>query len=124
MSAPLSFWTENDILRYIKENDVKLADIYGEVKFTKDGYLYDYDLFGFSDLVTTGIDRSGCAFCLFGANRDNRFLKLKEIEPKKYDFVMDGGEFVDGLWMPTKEGLGLKFVIDWLNEHGNLDIRY
>lgn len=38
---------------------------------------------------------------------------------------MNGGEFDDkGLWIPNKDGLGYKFVIDWLNEHGNLDIRY
>ena len=34
---------------------------------------------------------------------------------------MRGGEFDnEGLWIPNKEGLGLKFVIDWMND--NLDI--
>ena len=46
------------------------------------------------------------------------------MEPKKYDFIMRGGKFDEsGMWIPDK-GLGYKFVIDWLNEHGGLDIKY
>ena len=124
ISAPLSFWTEQDILQYIKENGVKLADIYGDVMYEQNGYLYENDLFGCGGLTTTGVDRTGCCFCLFGASQDkDKFLKLKRHEPRKYDFVMGGGEFVDGLWTPNKQGLGLKFVIEWLNEHGNMDIK-
>lgn len=29
----------------------------------------------------------------------------------------------DGMWVPHN-GLGYKFVIDWINEHGNMDIKY
>lgn len=125
VSAPLSFWTEQDILKYIKEYNVELADIYGDIVYEQDGYIYFMDLTGCANLATTGIDRTGCCFCLFGAQRDpDRFKRLKEKEPKKYDFVMNGGEFdSDGMWIPNKQGLGLKFVIDWLNEHGNLNIQ-
>ena len=115
-SQPLSFWTEKDILQYIKENDLQIAQVYGEI-------LDDYTL--------TGESRTGCVFCMFGIAQDNeRFLKLKEIEPVKYDFVMRGGAFdTDGYWKPApdengKMGLGYKFVIDWLNEHGGLNIKY
>ena len=53
-----------------------------------------------------------------------RFLRLKEEEPNKYDYVIRGGKFDnEGMWIPHN-GLGYKFVIDWLNEHGGLDIKY
>ena len=77
------------------------------------------------ELTTTGAKRTGCVFCMFGITQDTeRFLRLKEVEPKKYDYIMRGGKFDEqGLWIPYN-GLGYKFVIDWLNEHGNLDIKY
>lgn len=32
ISNPMSFWTEQDVLRYIKENNVALSSIYGEIR--------------------------------------------------------------------------------------------
>ena len=126
-SQPLSFWTEQDILQYIKQNDLCIASIYGDIVYVdNDGMLYDNDLFNNSmKLKTTGVDRTGCVFCMFGIKQDTeKFLRLKELEPKKYDFVMRGGKFDEsGMWIPHN-GLGYKFVIDWLNEHGGLNIRY
>jgi 3'-phosphoadenosine 5'-phosphosulfate sulfotransferase (PAPS reductase)/FAD synthetase len=112
-SQPLSFWTEQDILQYIKDNSLEIAEIYGEV--IEEG----------GKLKTTGASRTGCVFCMFGIGEDTeRFLRLKESEPKKYDYVMRGGKFDEtGMWVPDK-GLGYKFVIDWLNEHGNMGIKY
>lgn len=113
MSKPLSFWTEQDVLQYIKEYNLEIADVYGDI-VEKDGCL-----------CTTGANRTGCIWCLFGIRQDSdRLLRLKELEPKRYEFVLGGGEFVDGFWQPNKEGLGYKFVIDWLNEHGNMGIKY
>lgn len=113
-SQPLSFWTEQDILHYIKKYDLKIADVYGDIVINDN-----------SILTTTGVNRTGCVFCMFGITQDTeRFLRLKDEEPKKYDFVMRGGKFDEsGMWVPH-EGLGYKFVIDWLNEHGGLNIRY
>lgn len=126
-SQPLSFWTEQDILHYIKINDLKIAEIYGDVVYKdEDGMVYDNDLFSaYMPLATTGAERTGCVFCMFGITQDTkRFLRLKEEEPNKYDFVMRGGKFDEsGMWIPHN-GLGYKFVIDWLNEHGGLNIRY
>lgn len=126
-SNPLSFWTEQDILLYIQENEIAIAEVYGDIQYKdKDGYCYSTK--PFTDeytLVTSGVNRTGCVFCMFGITQDtDRFLKLKEVEPKKYDYVMRGGKFDDdGMWVPDN-GLGYKFVIDWLNEHGNLNIKY
>lgn len=126
-SQPLSFWTEQDILHYIVRNDLDIADVYGDIFYMDcDGMLYSEPLFVDSmHLVNTGAIRTGCVFCMFGITQDTeRFLKLKEIEPQKYDYVMRGGKFDEqGLWIPH-QGLGYKFVIDWLNEHGGLDIKY
>lgn len=112
-STPLAFWLEQDILQYIKDNDLELAAEYGEVEGEP------------GNLHTTGIERSGCTFCLFGiAQNPDRLLYLKEHDPPKYNYVMNGGHFNEnGMWEPY-HGLGYKFVIDWLNEHGDLDIKY
>lgn len=127
ISQPLSFWTEQDILHYIKMNNLKIADIYGDIVYTDDdGMLYDNDLFNdYMQLTTTGAKRTGCVFCMFGITQDtDRFLRLKADEPQKYDYVMRGGKFDEqGMWIPHN-GLGYKFVIDWINEHGGLDIKY
>lgn len=126
-SQPLSFWTEQDVLQYIKQNNLDIASIYGDVVYTDDdGMFYDNDLFNQDmKLTTTGAKRTGCVFCMFGITQDtDRFLKLKEAEPHKYDYVMRGGMFdSEGMWIPHN-GLGYKFVIDWLNDHGNLGIKY
>ena len=38
---------------------------------------------------------------------------------------MNGGEFVDGMWQPNQKGLGLKFVMDSINQiYGNDFLRY
>lgn len=127
-SQPLSFWTEQDILAYIVGNGLDIADVYGDVVYKDaDGYDYDNPMFiGNMELALTGVRRTGCVFCMFGITQDTeRFLKLKEVEPKKYNFVMNGGEFDEsGMWIPNKQGLGYKFVIDWLNSKGGLNIKY
>lgn len=126
-SQPLSFWTEKDILLYIKLYGLEIASVYGHIVYSDDdGMYYDNNLFNDSmKLQTTGESRTGCVFCMFGITQDtDRFLRLKEVEPKKYDYVIRGGKFDEqGLWIPHN-GLGYKFVIDWINEHGNLDIKY
>lgn len=127
ISQPLSFWTEQDILHYIKLNNIEIASAYGDIVYTDDdGMEYDNDTFNLGmKLTTTGESRTGCVFCMFGITHDvERFVRLKEREPKKYDYVMRGGKFDDsGMWIP-ENGLGYKFIIDWLNENGNLGIKY
>jgi len=126
-SQPLSFWTEQDILHYIKLNNIEIASAYGDIIYTDDdGMEYDNDFFNIGmKLSTTGESRTGCVFCMFGITQDTeRFLRLKEREPKKYEYVMRGGKFDEhGMWIPHN-GLGYKFIIDWLNEYGDLKIKY
>lgn len=118
-SNPLAFWTEQDILAYIKTRNLPICNIYGDIVYKdKDGMQYDEPIFNESmKLETTGCKRTGCMFCGYGChlNNDTRFIDMKKTHPKQYEWIMK----------PIEEGgLGYKQVIDWLNEHGNLGIRY
>lgn len=134
-SNPLSFWTNNDVLTYIHTYRLPIASVYGNVvpddKSQILGQTNIYEMIGEYQgckFKTTGCDRTGCMFCLFGAHLEKgegRLERMKHTHPKRYDYVMGGGEFrEDGMWIPNSKGLGFKFVVDWLNEHGNLHIRY
>lgn len=127
-SSPLSFWTEQDILRYIKEKDIKICSVYGDVVVDYEdteqlpGQIDFSDLGLISDnrkLKTTGCSRTGCMFCGFGCHLEKpgegRFERMKETHPKLYDYIMRSKE---------EGGLNYKEVIDWINENGNLNIRY
>ncbi len=66
-SRPLMLWTEELIFEYLKENGLELPTIYSR------------------------LTRTGCMFCLFGADRqgEDRFTLLKELYPSQYKFFMD-----------------------------------
>ena len=125
-STPLSFWTEQDILHYIKQFDVPYCSVYGEIVPVDDSEQFDGQLTTFDVLndyegtllKTTGCDRTGCIFCMFGCHLEkepNRFQRLKETHPRQYEYCISGGEYVDGKWQPSKEGLGLGKVLDYIN---------
>lgn len=116
ISNPMSFWTEQDVLMYIKENNLPIASVYGDIVYE------DFDgqtrLEGCGKLCTTGYHRSGCIYCAFGAHLDKgegRFERLKRTHPKLYDYCMGGGAYgEDGIWRPDNKGLGMAHVIDEL----------
>lgn len=121
-STPLAFWTEQDVLRYIKEYNVKIPSIYGEV--INDGPIENTEQLSFMEyecpLKTTGCSRSGCIYCGFGLHLEKqltRFQQLKKTHPQLYNYCMNGGEFdEEGMWIPNKNGLGLRFVFDTVNK--------
>lgn len=124
ISNPMAFWTEQDVLLYIYKNKLPIASVYGEVVKEQeiDGQidLEDLGLFELERplLKTTGCKRTGCMFCGFGCHLEKspgRFERMKQTHPKQYDYIMRPWE--DG-------GLNYKAVIDWINENGNLDIKY
>ena len=127
ISKPMSFWTEQDILHYIKQFNVPYCSVYGEIKVVEsedemDGQVNLTDYLGcYSEddiLETTGAKRTGCMFCMFGVHLEkepNRFQKMKETHPRQYDYCINGGEYVDGIWQPNKKGLGLGHVLDYIN---------
>lgn len=127
MSKPMSFWTEQDVLQYIKENNLPIASVYGDIVYKgDDGMLYENSICG-GNLCTTGCQRTGCMFCAFGAHleEESRFVRLKQTHPKQYKYCMDGGEYVNGIWRPNSKGLGMAHVLDTLNRlYGKDFIKY
>lgn len=122
-SQPLSFWTEQDILHYLKKYNVPYCSVYGEivVDTPDDNQINFIDYLGCYEesdkLKTTGCDRTGCIFCMFGCHLEkepNRFQRLKETHPRQYEYCIGGGEMADGKWQPSKEGLGLGKVLDYI----------
>ena len=97
ISQPMSFWTEQDVLQYLKEFNIPYTSVYGEIKQEENGKYY-----------TTGYDRTGCVFCGFGCHLEkepNRFQRLKQTHPKLWNYCMK----------PWDEGgLGMKEVLDYI----------
>lgn len=128
-SKPLSFWTEQDVLQYISQNNIPIASVYGEIipdTFNDGQIAIDNSLV---DLKCTGCQRTGCIFCGFGAHLEKgegRFERLKRTHPKQYEYCLGGGEYnEEGLWQPNEKGLGMKHVFDAFNElYPNTPIRY
>lgn len=123
-SKPMSFWTQQDVLRYIKVNNLPIASVYGDI-VEKDGQTSLFD----TELCTTGCDRTGCIYCGFGAHLEKgegRFQRLKRTHPRLWEYCIEGGGYdTDGLWKPNKQGLGLRHVFDVLNSiYGEDFIRY
>ena len=114
---PMSFWTEQDVLRYIVDHNIPYASVYGDI-VASDGENDYYATLTECKLHCTGCQRTGCMFCCLGAHLEkgiNRFQRMKETHPKHYRFCIEGGQFdTDGLWKPTKDGLGYARVLDYI----------
>ena len=151
-SQPLSFWTEQDILHYIYAEGIEIASVYGDiVAVDGDGMEYEPPFFANEcKLKCSGCQRTGCIFCGFGAHldkgRQTRFQRLAFTHPRQYEYCMGGGQWVDNpaydpvapeydgewknwnpkkIWVPSKEGLGMRHVFDECNQiYGKDFIRY
>ena len=96
-STPLGFWTEQDILQYIFENNLTICSVYGDI-------VEESDMSGNKSYRATGEQRTGCMFCMFGCHLEkepNRFQRMKYTHPKQYKYCM--------------EKLNLKEVLDYIN---------
>lgn len=95
-SRPMSFWTEQDVLSYIKQNNIPIAKVYGDI--TEENGV----------LKCSGVNRTGCMFCMYGLQYEespNRFERMKITHPKQYEWCMKD---VD------KGGLGLDKVLNFI----------
>jgi 3'-phosphoadenosine 5'-phosphosulfate sulfotransferase (PAPS reductase)/FAD synthetase len=105
-SKPMSFWTEQDVLRYIKQFSIPYASVYGDI-VPKSEFIGQLAMDGVpTDLMTTGCQRTGCMFCMFGVHLEkepNRFQMMKLTHPKQYDYCIR-----------EKNGLGLGKVLDFI----------
>lgn len=117
LSKPMSFWTEQDVLHFLVERQIPYCGVYGDIVASDGENDYDKTLVD-CPLRCTGCQRTGCMFCGFGAHLEkgiNRFQRMKLTHPKHYQFCIGGGAFdTDGLWKPTKAGLGYARVLDYI----------
>ena len=89
---PLSFWTEQDVLQYILNENIQIPAVYGDIVRDKKGVL-----------ITTKLDRTGCMFCPIGVHHDkglNRYQLMAKTHPKIYDYCINQ--------------LGLKDLLDYI----------
>ena len=97
-SQPMSFWTEQDVLTYLKMTGISYASVYGEI-VEQNG-----------KLTTTGAKRTGCMFCMFGVHLEkqpNRFQRMALTHPKQYEFCIHKlgcGAVLDFLGIPYCPG--------------------
>jgi 3'-phosphoadenosine 5'-phosphosulfate sulfotransferase (PAPS reductase)/FAD synthetase len=91
ISRPIGFWKEQDILEYIVENKLDYASVYGNIYYNQEQNKY----------IMTGLQRTGCSFCLFGIHLEdepNRIQKMKTTHPKLYKYGIEKlrlGDFLD-----------------------------
>ena len=94
VSRPIGFWTEQDVLQYLKLYDIPYATIYGEIAERE------------KELYLTGCDRTGCMFCMFGCHLEkdpNRFQRMKETHPKLHEYCINKlgcGKVLDYIGVP------------------------
>lgn len=142
MSKPMSFWTNQDVLTYIVQEDIPICSVYGDiVALDRDGMEYPAQMCaGCEKLRTTGAERTGCTFCAFGLHLERgetRFERLSRTHPRHYEFAISGGMWADNphydptapkmdgdwqnwnprkIWVPGNGGLGLGEIFKMVNE--------
>lgn len=116
-SQPLGFWTKQDVLRYVVENDLEICSVYGDIRQTAQGEYY-----------TTGEQRTGCMFCAFGCHLEpepNRFQREAVTHPTQYEICMNltnnGIRYQDaleycGIETTTWEQAGQMTIEEYLQE--------
>ena len=84
-SAPLSFWTDEDIWEYIRKFEIPYCSIYDK-----------------------GYARTGCIFCMYGVHLEkepNRFQRLQKTHPQIWRYCLKPWD---------KGGLGMREVLDFM----------
>lgn len=90
-STPMSFWTDQDVLHYIRDNNIKIASVYGEIINADDTISLFNNVYA-DKLKTTGEQRTGCMFCPVGCHLDkgeNKFQRMKKTHPKIWNYCMN-----------------------------------
>ena len=151
-SQPMAFWTEQDVLEYIRTFHLEIPSVYGEIiQVDYKGRNVEESGCKACRYKTTGCARTGCVYCAFGLQAERgetRFQKLSKTHPKLYDYCISGGQWVDNpdydpllpkdlpitvdigwnpkkIWVPSKSGLGMGKVFDLCNEiYGENILRY
>lgn len=111
-SAPFAIFSRQDILQLAIDLDVPVPEEYGKIVRDAEG-----------TLRTTLAQRTGCTMCGFGIHmekRPNRFDRLRESNPKEWEFWMRHVcRDEDGNWYGW--GRVLDYIgVEWENEPGQL----
>jgi 3'-phosphoadenosine 5'-phosphosulfate sulfotransferase (PAPS reductase)/FAD synthetase len=79
-SQPISIFTEQDVLEYLRRYKLPYASVYGDIVENKKGRL-----------KMSLEQRTGCIFCPVSCHLDkeNRFQRLARTHPKQYDYVIN-----------------------------------
>lgn len=110
-SAPFAIFNRQDLLQLALDLNVPVPTIYGTIERAKDGILY-----------TTKAQRTGCSMCGFGIQlekRPHRFDRLRQRNPKEWEFWMyrcckdDNGNLFG--WGKVLDYIGIKWE-DKINE--------
>lgn len=118
ISKPMSFWTEQDVLQYLKMTGIPLASVYGKI-VNADPQMNLFEAVERQKLKTTGCDRTGCMYCMFGIMSDkepNRFQRMRQTHPRQYAYCIGGGHLENGVLKPDKNGLGLGVILDYIGK--------
>lgn len=126
------FWTHNDELMYGLLKEIEYPPEYGEIVFadtglkaSKEDVQRAIEEGRMLNLTTTLEKRTGCVCCTYGVTMErgeNRFQRLKKLDPKRYKFCIYGGEIKDGRLVP-KMGLGLGYILDMMGTpYGNDEV--
>ena len=145
-SQPMSFWTEQDVLEYIKTFNVEICSVYGDINIVnKKGNIIETEEAGMPEgckWQCSGCQRTGCWACAYGAHSEKgetRFQRLAKTHPRQYEYCINGGQWVDNptydptignkpdelgwipwnpakIFVPSKQGLGLGTVFKMCNE--------
>ena len=111
-SAPFAIFNRQDILQLTLDLEVPVPEEYGEIVRDQDGTLH-----------TTLAQRTGCTMCGFGIHleqRPHRFDRLRDVNPKEWDFWMrhvcqdENGEWYG--WGQILDYIG----VEWESEPGQL----
>jgi len=108
-SRPIIFWTHQDVLKYARDNFLRMATAYAEKK----GGVWTYQREqGDGSWKLCGDQRTGCKLCLFGIQfetGENRIQRLARVEPETYRYAIDVLHY-DGIldflgieWRPINE---------------------
>lgn len=101
-SCPLNYFSRQDLLQLALDLKVPVPKIYGEIVRDEDGALR-----------TTRAQRTGCSMCGFGIHieeRPHRFDRLREDNPKEWEFWM----YRCATDPETGEKFGWGRVLDWI----------
>ena len=103
-SKPIGAMTEQTLLRFIHDEKIPVAPVYGELIYKEESNTYKF----------SGEQRTGCKICGFGLKFDpERFVRLQKYEPNLIKLAFTSRD---------RGGLGYNEICSFLNENCKMNI--